>query len=337
MDGSSAVGRQTLRQRRWTALWTTVAGLAVLSGSVVLVRSWRSELPDPVASHWGADGTANGFSSLDAVIAVMFVGGTVLVLGFGAVTLGLGQTAWVRRTGAAASVWSAVFFATLTVGSLAPQRGLSDARDAGGIGGVLVLAYVLSLAAAGITAAAVPGDPHQPTAAPVPPDAPRAEVGAGEPAGWSGSARSPTAMFLAFAAGTLVIALVALTRLWALLIVAVVVVGLVTLMASVVVRVDEDGVTIGSPLGWPRLRIPLDEVVRADVTRVRPLRDFGGWGWRVGRAGRVGVALRAGEALLVQRTGDRSVVVTVDHATAAAGTVNALVDRVRERHDGAPA
>ena len=71
------------------------------------------------------------------------------------------------------------------------------------------------------------------------------------------------------------------------------------------------------------------ELVRADVRDVRPFREFGGWGWRVGRGGRVGVVLRAGESLLVERTGGRSVVVTVDGARAAAGLVNSLADRSR--------
>jgi hypothetical protein len=59
------------------------------------------------------------------------------------------------------------------------------------------------------------------------------------------------------------------------------------------------------------------------------MRDFGGWGWRVGRGGRVGVVTRKGEGLLVERTGGRSIVVTVDGAAGAAGLLNALADRER--------
>jgi len=301
----------------------------VLIGAAVTASSWRAELPDPIASHWGADGTANGFSSLTAVVRTMLIGGSLLVLGFGAITLWLGQSAWTRRVGAAATIWSALFVSTLTVGSLSIQRGLADARDAGGIDGVLLLAIVISLVPAIIVAAAVAGDPHQPTAERVDRHAPRVELAAGERAHWSGVAQSTAAVLLGLAAVALVSAVVALTHLWVLLIVVLLLTALVAGMSSVVVRIDEDGVTIRSPLGWPRTRIPLDEVVRADVTTVRPLRDFGGWGWRVGRAGRIGVALRAGEALLVERTGDRSVVVTVDNAAAAAGLVNALADRAR--------
>src|SRR4029453_15051863 len=106
--------------------------------------------------------TVNGFSSLDAVVGVMLGGGFLLVLGFGAITLWFGQSALTRGVGGGARIWSALFFATLTLGSLNAERGLTEARDAGGIGGVLVLAVVGSLVAAVIVGVLVPGDVHQP-------------------------------------------------------------------------------------------------------------------------------------------------------------------------------
>jgi hypothetical protein len=123
--------------------------------------------------------------------------------------------------------------------------------------------------------------------------------------------------------------LVVVTRVWPLLIVVGLVGILIASMFRWVIRVDSRGLTIRSALGWPRIRVPLDEVVRADVIQVRPLRDFGGWGLRVGRGGRVGVVLRSGEAMLVQRTGGRSVAVTVPGAAAGAGVLNALADHAR--------
>jgi hypothetical protein len=329
MSESVTVQARARRRRRRTAGWTTLASLAVLVGAALIARSWRSVLPDPVASHWGAHGTVNGFSSLDATVGVMLSGGSLLVLGFGAITLWLGQSALTRRIGAAGTIWSALFFSSLTLGSLNAQRGLVDARDAGDIGGVLVLALVGSFVVAVIVGASVPGDAHQPTTQPVDRSAPRVALAAGQRATWTGAAVSRTAILIGLAAVALVLALVLVTNLWGLLVVAVLLFGLIATMSSAVVRVDDDGVSIRSPLGWPRTSVPLDEIVRADVTQVRPLRDFGGWGWRVGRGGRVGVALRRGESLLIERTGDRSVVVTVDGAATAAGLVNALADRAR--------
>ncbi len=329
MSASATVQTRARRRRRLSAGWTTLAGLAVLVGAALTARSWRADLPDPVASHWGPDGTANGFSTLDATVGAMLGGGSLLVLGFGAITLWLGHSALTRRIGSAATIWSALFFSILTLGSLNVQRGLTDARDAGDIGGVLLLALVGSLVAAFIVGASVPGDIRQPTAEPVDSTAPRVALPVGEHATWTGATASRAAILLGLAAAALVLALVLLTDMWVLLVVVVLLFGLIASMSSAVVRVDGDGVTIHSPLGWPRTRVPLDEIVRADVAEVRPLRDFGGWGWRVGRGGRVGVALRRGEALLIERTGGRSLVVTVDGAAIAAGVVNALADRAR--------
>jgi hypothetical protein len=328
MSEPLTIEERARRRRRRTAGWTTIAGLAVLAGAALVAWSWRGELPDPVASHWGPDDTPDGFSSLTAVLSVMLVAGSLLVLGFGAITMWFGHSALTRRVGVAATVWSALFFTTLTVGSLNQQRGLADARAAGGIGGVLLLSLFGPLVLAVIVAISVAGDERQPTTEPVDPSAPRVTQIAGSVT-WTGAAASPMAMVLGLAAAVLVLALVLLSQFWGLLVVVVLVVALIAAMSSAVVRVDGGGVTIRSSLGWPRTHVPLDEIVRADVTDVRPLRDFGGWGWRVGRKGRVGIVLRRGEALLVERTGGRSVVVTVDGAATAAGLVNVLADRAR--------
>jgi len=188
---------------------------------------------------------------------------------------------------------------------------------------------ILLIVIAVIVAISVAGDERQPTTAPVDPGAPRATQATAGPVTWSGAAASPMAMVLGLAAGVLVLSLALLSQFWSLLLVVLLVVALIAAMSSAVVRVDGSGVTIRSSLGWPRTHVPLDEIVRADMTDVRPLRDFGGWGWRVGRKGRVGIVLRRGEALLIERTGGRSVVVTVDGAATAAGLVNVLADRAR--------
>ncbi len=99
-----------------------MAGLPVLAGAALMIRSWRAELPDPIASHWGADGAVNGYASVDAVVHVMLIGGSALALVFGAITWWLGQSSPTRRVGAAGTISSALFVSTLTVGSLNLQR-----------------------------------------------------------------------------------------------------------------------------------------------------------------------------------------------------------------------
>ena len=70
---------------------------------------------------------------------------------------------------------------------------------------------------------------------------------------------------------------------------------------------------------------------RASVIDVSPLRDFGGWGWRVGHGGRTGIVLRSGEALLVEQTGGRSLVITVEDAAQGAALLNTMAVRARGR------
>jgi Protein of unknown function (DUF1648) len=316
-------------RRRRTAGWVAAAGLAALVATTVVALSWRAQLPDPVASHWAVNGRADGFSSLNGILVVMLGVGVALVLGFGAVTLRLGQSAVTRRIGAAAMSWSALFLSLLTLGTLNIQRGLADARDVGGIGAVLLVAILGSLLPAVMVAVLVPGDPDLPTSDPVAADAPRANLSGGEGTTWIAHADAGPGIGAGVLVGALLLALVVMTRVWILLIVVGVVGILIGSMLRWVVRIDSTGLITHSAMGWPRIRVPLAEVVRADVIQLRPLRDFGGWGLRVGRGGRVGVVLRRGEALLVERTGDRSIAVTVDGAATAAGLLNALADRAR--------
>lgn len=329
MTATSSLDPRFVTRRR-TAGWVTAVGLAVVVAAMAVAQSWRAQLPDPVATHWGVDGTADGFSSLNGVLAVMLGFGMALVLGFGAVTLLLGQSAVTRRIGSAAVIGSALFISLLTLGMLYIQRGLADARDVGGIGGVLLVAIIGSLLPAVAVGALVPGDPRLSTSDAVAADAPRAKLTAGERTTWVARVDAGPVIGVGVAAGAVVLALVmVVTRVWALLIVVGLLGVLIASMLRWVVRVDSAGLAIRSAIGWPRVHVPLDEVVRADVIEVRPLRDFGGWGLRVGRGGRVGVVLRSGEAMLVERTGGRSVAVTVDGAATAAGVLNALADHAR--------
>lgn len=146
---------------RWrrvvVAVVATVTGLVILAVAAAIALSWRADLPDPVASHWDASGQPNGFSTLDATVRFMAVAGTVLVLLFGAIAGWLGRSSVGRRVGAAGAVWSALFFATLTLGPLAVQRGLTRAEEAGEANSALVLAMVGPLIVAVVVGALVPG------------------------------------------------------------------------------------------------------------------------------------------------------------------------------------
>jgi hypothetical protein len=93
------------------------------------------------------------------------------------------------------------------------------------------------------------------------------------------------------------------------------------------VVVGEVGLTVRSALSRPRFVIPLNEVEMAEVVQVRPLPEFGGWGIRGGKGGRVGVIIRKGPALQVHRSGGRIFLVTVDDAETGAALLNTLAAR----------
>ena len=53
---------------------------------------------------------------------------------------------------------------------------------------------------------------------------------------------------------------------------------------KLVTDVSANQLHVGFPLGLSRT-IPLSEIESAEAVRYRPLRDFGGWGFRIGRDG----------------------------------------------------
>ncbi|MCC2029503.1 DUF1648 domain-containing protein [Microbacterium sp. YMB-B2] len=97
------------------------------------------------------------------------------------------------------------------------------------------------------------------------------------------------------------------------------------------VRVDQRGLRVRSLIPWPRTRIPLDDIDDVATVTIDPLREFGGWGWRIAVDGRRGVVLRAGEALQVTRANGRVFIITVDGAAEAAAALETV--RLRSKDD----
>lgn len=315
---------------RAAALASALAAAVLVLVPVAVVRTW-DDLPDPVASHWGATGGPDGFTSLSALLVGVTVLAVVLVAGFALLARYLGRTASTLRLLVGTTVWLAGLLGTLLVGTLAGQRGLEDATQAPAIGPVLALALLVPLVPAVLAGLLVPADPPQPTEAPVPADAPRAGgLRPGERTAWFGRASGRAGLWIGGGAVVVTTVVVVVTQLWAMMLLPLLLGVLLAATTVFDVRVDGTGLTVRSVLGLPRTHVPLDEVERADVVEVSPLGDFGGWGWRVGREGRTGVVLRSGTALEVTRTGGRRFVVTLDDAHGAAATLNTLAD-VRRR------
>lgn len=321
--------RPTIPHRRATTLLTLVAPLALAGLAVAVALTWADDLPDPVATHWGPGGTPDDFSSLTGALTLLVLTSVFLSLSCWLLALRLGAEATTRRIAAGTSVGVTALLAVVVVGSLAQQRGLADARDAGPVTGVLVGAFAAGIALGVLAALLVPGDPDV-TATDAPPaDAARLPLAPGERAAWTATVWSPAAVGVALPVVALQVVLSILLDTWVLIAVAAVIAALLATMLVLRVTVSAAGLVARSPLGWPRVHVPLDQVVAAHAEAVSPLRDFGGWGYRVALDGRAGFVLRAGDAIVIERTGGRTTVVTVDDAATAAALLNTLAERAR--------
>ena len=91
--------------------------------------------------------------------------------------------------------------------------------------------------------------------------------------------------------------------------------------SSVVVRVDEHGLSVAvGPARWPRWKVPIADVAGAEVIDLRPF-SYGGWGYRA-RPGVRAIVIRSGTSLKGDRHGAPDLIVTVDDAEAGAALLN---------------
>ena len=195
----------------------------------------------------------------------------------------------------------------------------------------LAVACGFALLAGAAAAAGAGADPAMPATQPVPEDAPRAADGRAWRRRVAASRRLRTWFMglgtLFYAGGAVALGVAAGS--WVFVVTMLAPLAVVALSLVWDVRVDRDGITATCVLGWPRHHVPASEVIRADVTQVDPFPEFGGWGLRLLPNGTVGVVVRAGEAIEVERTGGRRFVVTVDDALTGARLLNAAADRAR--------
>ena len=307
-----------------------VLPLMVYGLSAYLAFSWRAELPDLIATHWGSNGP-DGFSSLDKFVYTVVGAGIVLCVVPFVVALRVPQ---VRKIMTSLSLWLASFFALILLGSLWVQRELTDPSEAGGIGAVLVIALAGSLALGVLGYWLNPSDPPQELSQVDQQEAIRLAreglpaQGAATAQPWETSIHSKTGMWIGGSSIILTVLLaVMLQDLWLLIIP--VLLGVVIVATSVFqVRIDAAGLSVRSVLGWPRKVVPLAEVRSVQQTTTDAFSEFGGWGWRVKKAGHTGIIMAGGPSLTVQYAGPRTLVVTMPDAAAAAtatATLNAYV------------
>lgn len=303
----------------------TVTSLVVLGVVLWLIMPM---LPDPVATHFGPSGGADGFSSPRSLWAMTLGLPVVLALLLGTLAsttqrsapVGLGWIAGLP----VGIVWG---IGTLQIATLLPQRGLADAADATIPLWAIPLGLVLGVGAT-ILAGRLANAPATPTTtAGAPSRAPRTDLPPGTVL-WQGD--TPASRITLVMGAVLVIAgivLGAFTSWW--------MTALVVATAVPVVGATRYTVTVGPAalqvagvvVGWPSIEVPVDTITGASVSEIRPL-EFGGIGIRMQPGLKsTAVVTRRGPALEVTRTDDSTVKISLDDPDEAAGIVNTLLDR----------
>jgi hypothetical protein len=286
----------------------------------------RDRLPERLAVHWGWNGEPDrwqsfiGASATAAVITTLL---PLLVVGFGAAVHRSGRG---PLAGVAAAM--AVLIGGASFGLLLAQREGQLATPLPIQWMVLTAALALVLGTAVWRWGRVVHSPVGSGRPPMPADAAHLDVTPTTRIAWTGKAALPAwgvPVTVTVAVAVLVV-VASVGEPWLLLLA----LGLAAPLAvtySARVVVDSTGLRVAG-LGFTCGTVPLGRVASAEVGRVSPRREFGGWGWRIALDGRRGYVTREGEALIVHRIGEPDLVVTMDRAEEAAAALNTLASRV---------
>lgn len=319
--------------RRWyipiAVGWTVLVAVLVVVAPVPLL----DRLPDPLATHWGLSGRADGASPywLDALVMVLL---WLVIAGLPLYRLIRGDALrrrHDRRWMCAVLAGGGVFVLALQTMTILANLDRTDWRDAAPVGpGTLLAVFGVSALAGAIGwALARPGPDEEPPASGRRPPRPLRTLRSGERAVWVSSA---TAGWAVTAGSGLLLLAVLLGVLPPLetehRIVLAVTTGVSAVAAlalsGVRVQVNARGLAVAfGPLRWPVRRIPLDRIDRAFVDKRWPA-DVGGWGYRV-RPGSSTVMIRGGECLVVRYGSGRELAISVDDAERGAALLNSLV------------
>jgi len=311
-----------------------IAPLVYTAGGIIAILGALPRLPDTIAVHWGASGGPDGFGSpIGSIVLLGLLGIAFATLGFAASRLSDGIVSSAQRFILALTPSLAGFLAWVLASSIVLQAGLADGHDAPSILPTMLAAVVIAVVLWFAAWFALP----RPVAPPARERAelPVIELGADERVSWIQYLEPSRAvgtlvvgiLAVALVGGGVAMALLAPTPAFVIWTVVMVLAGALAVSSLFwAVSIDRRGLIVRSVLGFPRFAITPAEVGSATTTDVVPLRDFGGWGIRgIGR--RVGVVIRAGEAIEVTRKDGRVFIVTVPQAARGAALLNAVAAR----------
>lgn len=313
-------------------------GLSVALAIVFLI--WAPRLPDPMATHWGASGEADGFAG-PALSLISFPLVCLLVTSLYFVTVVQVRLArkrpggelwgWGNRAVPAIVLGAATNVFVLAIATTWVQLDLADGRDLAPIPWIgwapLVAGAVVGVAAFFVQPRlSITADPEAREGEPL-------ELGESERAVWIAELR-PTAPFFWTVAIALLVTfgmLVFVISVRPIAVLPIVITGVASLAVAVLtipslrqfVRIDDRGLEVRGFPGWPVFRVPASEVTAVEVAQISPFAEFGGWGWRWSPGGRFGIVMREGEGIRITRSNGREFVVTLDDAENAAARLAA--------------
>jgi uncharacterized membrane protein len=299
--------------QRERLLWKTIfvgipllVLIAILAGPVL----FSDRLPDDVAVHWGFDGKPNGSMPKwvpPALLTAIWVATWVGLLS--SARHSSGRSSGVDTTYGIGALLAGVSI-LITSANLDAHHWSDVDTDLWGV--VLVIGVSLVLGAAGNVLERLRAT-HAPvsetTARPITSKPPTRKT-------WIGRERLPYLVLLVggIGIGGPLLGLIPIP-----IALVLVVVFIEFARVTVTITAQEVDIALG-PLKWPRRRVPIKEIVRADAVRVRPL-QYGGTGYRLaGKA--IGYIIRGGEGIDIETAGRRHYVVTIDGADEAAAAIN---------------
>ncbi|MFF2859924.1 DUF1648 domain-containing protein [Streptomyces rubiginosohelvolus] len=296
---------------------------------LTLYAAIADRLPDRLAVHFDAGGSADGYLSFTAYLLCTLP--SLLVLGalwaFIAVKGRLRGRAhrWLTGGGfAVAAFLGYLQIAVLFVNVDVPEGGSADGFPLWHIAvalGAAALAGALGLPLSRLVPAS--DDPRDPD----PATRERIVLAEGEVAVWGrgiGAWWAPVAVLVLLVAGVTV----GRVQNWFIGVPLILFALVVGTFCRPYVTVDRRGLTVSGLLPRPRVRVPLERMEVADSRPVNALAEYGGWGYRI-RPERSGVITRSGEAIVVSLTSGREFAVTVADSATGAALLNTLLDRQR--------
>ncbi len=304
---------------------------------------YRAELPDRLATHYDGSGTPDGSMTMTGLILFMgmLVGLGVALMVVAALmgrsatrpgsarpvrSLGDPGTAAYRTAAAGLGGFLAGLGAAIMIDTVWSQRGLDDWTEAsfGFLRLLIVLVGALAVAIAATALGRALGR-HDPVeiiddVTPVP----ALELADGERAVFVENLSPRWALWAG--AGLLAMTAVMIVAVgWRVALFMIPALVVVAVFSTVQVSADRSGLTVRSGLfGVPYAKIDSAEIERVSVIDVEPMK-WGGWGYRgsLKVLGQAAVVTRRGPGVRLDLTGDRTFVVTLDGAPAAASLLAA--------------